>query len=171
MQVVRVVRHRVQALGAALRDVVLVGCRGELVCLDGVGEPADPLIDVARHVDHVAGGRHQRQQGVGGLLRFLRRRGAFHQVDVHVRGARMFGVPRQHPFGQRHDLGGALVRRAVALPVAPRAQVHHRFDIEHRRVDDHPVALVKPPHRRRVRLFAGPGDRRPSRIARRQRSI
>ena len=43
VQVVRVIAERIQPLRAALRDVVLVGLRGQLVRLHDVGVAADAL--------------------------------------------------------------------------------------------------------------------------------
>jgi hypothetical protein len=65
VDVVRVVGHRVEALRAALRDVVLVREHGQLVALRRVGIAAHPLIDVRRHVHQVPGRRHQPEQPVG----------------------------------------------------------------------------------------------------------
>ena len=84
VDVVRVVGHRIEPLRAALGDVVLVGGNRQLVALDRVRIAADALIDVRRHVHHVPRRRHERQQRVGRLLGFLRRRRALHQMDVHV---------------------------------------------------------------------------------------
>ena len=86
----RVVRHRVQPLRPALSDVVLVGGDRELVRAHRICIPPHALIDVGRHVHHVAGGRHQRQQRICRLLRLLGSN-ALHQVDVHVDRAGMPG--------------------------------------------------------------------------------
>jgi hypothetical protein len=145
----------IQPLRAALRDVVHVGRNRKLVALDRVRVAADALIDVRRHVDHVAGGRHQRQQRVGGTLAALRRIGTLDEMDVHVHRARVFRVARHDVLGQLDHFRGAGVRRAVALPVAPRPQVHHRLDVERRRVE-----IVREPL---VHLFQSPPNRPSSR--------
>ena len=155
VHVVRVVAHRVQALRAALGDVVLVGGDGEPVALHRVGVAADALVDVRGHVDHVARGGHQRQQGVGGLLGALRRRRRLDQVHVHVQRAGVLRVLAHDPLGERDDLRGALVRSPVGHPVAPGAQVHHRLDVEHRDVGVVGKALVHLAHGLGVRAIVG----------------
>ncbi len=147
VDVVRVVGHRIQALRPALRDVVLVGRDGELVALHRVGVAADALVDVRGHVHHVAGGRHQRHQRVGGLLGPLRRGRRLEQVDEHVQRAGVLRVLRDHLFGERDDLARALVRLAVGHPVAPGPQVHHRLDVEHRDVEVVRELLMHAAHR------------------------
>jgi hypothetical protein len=129
VDVVRVVGHGVHALGPALRDVALVGLHRQLVALHRVGIAPDPLIDVRRHVDHVPGVGQQRQQRVRGRLGLLRC-DRFHQVDVHVQRTGMLRVAAYDVLGEGDDGGRARVRLAVAHPVAPRAQVHHRLDVE-----------------------------------------
>ena len=109
VDVVRVVGHRIETLRPALGDVVLVGGDGELVASSR--RRSGPRAGrCARHVHHVAGRRHQRQQRVGGLSA---RSGA---VVASTRWMSMcsaagcFGVAAQHVFGER--------RRSPACPRA-----------------------------------------------------
>jgi hypothetical protein len=153
VDVVRVVAHRVQALGLALGDVVLVGLGRQVVALDGVREAADALVDVRGHVDHVARTGHQRHQEVGRLLRLLRVDG-LHQVDVQVQRQRVLRVLLDHRLHQRRDLRRALVRRAVRHPVAPRPQVHHRLRVHGGDVEVLRVLLLQRAHRGGVGLVA-----------------
>ena len=154
VDVVRVVGHRIHALGPALGDVALVGLDRQLVALHRVGVAADALVDVRRHVDHVPGVGQQRQQRVGGGFGLLRRH-RLHQVDVHVQRARMLRMAPHHVLGEGDDLGGAGVRLAVAHPVAPGPQVHHRLDVEHRDVGVVGELRVHGPHGVRVGLVVG----------------
>ena len=60
-----IVRQRIQALGAALRDVVLVGSCREQVRFDNIRVTADALLNVRRHVNNVPRAWHERQQPIG----------------------------------------------------------------------------------------------------------
>ncbi|MNS74868.1 hypothetical protein D3C72_1083550 [compost metagenome] len=129
VDVVRIVAVADQALVAGIADEGLVGPRRRQVQADGVGVAAAPHIDVARHVDQVAGaGRGGGGQAVGGGLGALGI-GGFHQVDVEVGGLNVIGGAGQDALDQTHRLaaaahGGAL----VGLPVVPRGRVHDRLD-------------------------------------------
>ena len=82
------------------------------------------------HVHHVTRGGHQREQAVScgfGLLSLI----GFHQVNIKMQCARMIGIARDDSFGEGHNLRGPFVRHAIAGPVTPRPQIHHRFDVEH----------------------------------------
>ena len=57
------------------------------------------------------------------------------------------GTAREHLLGQPDDVIGARMRRPIALPVAPRPQVHHRLDVEHRRVEIVGESLLQTMHR------------------------
>ena len=90
-------------------------------------------------------------------------------MDVHVHRAGMLRIARQHLLGERDDVLGARVWSAIALPVAPRPQVHHRLDIEHRGVEIIREPLVHTAHRVRVRRVARLPIRRRSEYRSRQR--
>ena len=91
------------------------------------------MVDVRRHVDDVAGARHQRQQAIGFRLGALRRVGRLPQVNP-------VGAARPDDSGVRASTRSSDawtsrvsgVRHAVARPVVPRPQVHQRFGVERR---------------------------------------
>ena len=82
-------------LGAALRDVVFVRFRRELVHANDVGMTADALIDVRGHVDHVAGARHQRHEPIGFGFSALRI-GRLPEVNPEMQRAGMQLVLGEH---------------------------------------------------------------------------
>ncbi len=176
----RVVRHRIEALRAAMRQIALVSVDRELVAADRVGVAADALVDVRGHVDHVPRRRHQGQDRVRRALGSFRRRGRFEQVNQQVQRGRVGRIAAQHVLGERDDVGRAGVRTSVRHPVVPRPQVHHRLDVEHRDVEVAREAAVHRAHGLGVGAIVGgavggpaavaPGQRRrsaPARAARR----
>ena len=127
----RVVAVGVEAVRRRLGDVRLVRRHRVLVDGDRVGEPADAEVDVRRHVDHVAGGRHQRRQPVGERLGPLRRGRGLHRVDVEMDGVGVAGVRGQRLLQRRHQVGLSRLRRPpVLLPVVPGREVHQRVAVE-----------------------------------------
>jgi hypothetical protein len=131
---VRIVPETIHAHGRiGRRQIFFVYPDRRLVIGQRVKIAPDPVVDVARHMHEVAGAGNGTPQPVGiglGALRPVRR---LHRVDVIVDRARMVRVARQHAFERRHDRGALLVWRVAAgLPVIPRAEVHHRFSVEHR---------------------------------------
>ncbi len=134
MDVVRVVPEAIHAHGRiGRRQIFFVHPDRRLVVGQRVKIAPDPVVDVARHVHEVAGAGNGPPQPVRiglGALGPVRR---LHRVDVIVHRARMVRVARQHAFERRHDGAALLVWRVAAgLPVIPRAEVHHRFGVEHR---------------------------------------
>ena len=133
VDVVRVVGHRVEALGPALRDVVLVGGDRGLVGGRGVRVAAHALVDVRGHVHHVPRARHQLQQAVRRGLRLLRRV-RLHGVDVEVVRPGVVRVAGEHLLQVADDLGRLRVGPAVAQPVVPGPHVHERLRVDRGRV-------------------------------------
>ena len=91
VDVVRVVRERIDALRVLPLDEHLVGVDGVLVGLHGVVPASDADVDVRGHVDHVAFARHELREPLGARHRGLR----VHRldgVDVVVAGAGMVRV-------------------------------------------------------------------------------
>ena len=145
MNVVRIVGHGIEALRPTLRDVIFVSRDREFVAAHGVGIAAHALINMRGHVHHVARSRHEREQTVGGRFRFFCFFG-FHQVDVQMQCAGMLRIACDDFFSERDDLRGSFVRPAVARPVTPGSEVHHRFHIQRSRVEIVRVALVRFAH-------------------------
>ena len=63
--VMRIVAGRVDALCAALRDVILVRFDCPDVRIRGIAVPADADVHMTRHVNQMTGARHQRAESVG----------------------------------------------------------------------------------------------------------
>ena len=114
-------------LGAALRDVVLVGCDRLLVRLHGIDVAPDSHVDVRRHVDDVSRAGHQRQQPIRFLLGALGRPRRFPEVNPVMERTGMLRIGREHALDGRQRLRRAVVGQAVAGPVVPRPQVHQRL--------------------------------------------
>ncbi len=165
----RVVRHRIDALGTALADVVLVRLGRRDVRRRRVGVAAHPLVDVRGHVDHVAGAGHQRAQPVRRGLRALGALRRFHGVDVEVVRSRMVLVAGQHLLEGGHDLVRPGVGPAVPRPVVPGAKVHERFRVHGLGVEVGGVLPGQVPHRVRVGLVRGRAVLLPAGVAARHR--
>ena len=155
MNVVRIVAERVQALRAALRDVVLVGRHCQLIRAHDIGVASYPQIDVRGHVDNVAGAGHQRQQAIGFLLGPLGNFGRLPDVNPVVKRARMFRIRRDHALESRHGLLGPLLCFPVPRPVVPRPQVHQRLGKHRRRIEVARVFLRERAHRIGKRAIGG----------------
>ena len=74
VNVVGIVGERIETLSLAGGNIFLVLLGGEHIHFHRIGETAHSIIDVRRHMDDVAGGRHQRFESVGGCF------GAFGRV-------------------------------------------------------------------------------------------
>ena len=120
----RIVGHRIEALRAALRDVILVRSDRHLVAPHRICIAAHALVDVRRHVHHVTRRRHQRKQAIGSGFSLIGLVG-FHQMNVEMQRAGMLRIAGDHFFRERHNLRGSFIRQTVTCPVTPRAQVHH----------------------------------------------
>ena len=83
VNVVRVVRERIDALRLLPFDEHLVGVDGVLVGLHGVVPASDADVDVRGHVDHVSFARHELRESLGARHRGLRVH-RFDGVDVVV---------------------------------------------------------------------------------------
>ena len=132
VDIVRVVGEGVVARVLGLGEVGLVGLDRGDVGAQRIEVAADPEPGVGRHVDDVAGARHQRGQAVGVGLGALGRRRGLGQVDVEVDRARMVGIGGQHLLDRGDRLAGAaLGGAAVGLPVVPGRGVHDRIRKQH----------------------------------------
>ncbi len=123
-----------------------------------------------RHVNHMAGGRHQRTQSIRAPLGAIGIVGRFDQMNVVVQRTGVIGIPRDRPLERIEDACRLRLRGAILLPVVPRHRVHRRVGIQRLDVG---VVRILPCHR-----LHGGGiraiQRRPiahacRRVARRQR--
>ena len=122
----RHVSHRVDALRAALCDVVVVGCDSELVRKRAIVVAPYPNVDMRGHVYQVAGARNHTSQSVGGsdsALWLL----LLDSVNVEMIRTGMIGVVLQYEIERRKDLFGERLGFPVLGPVRPRHRIHHRF--------------------------------------------
>ena len=131
MDVVRIVAERIDALRAGLGEIGFVGLLRRLVGVERIEVAADAVVDVARHVNDVAGARHQRREPVGIGLRPLGPVRRLDEMDVEVDGADMGGAAREHRLEPLQDAGGPPLRLVAAgLPVVPGLRVHRRLGRE-----------------------------------------
>ena len=135
VEVVRVIHHAVDVARLRLGEVRAVCLHRLHVGRPRVRVPADPVVDVRRHVDHVPRAGRERAQTIGGGEGALRCGAPLHRVDIEMVGARVIRVCREHPLERDDDLLGAGLGLAVLRPQGPRAQVHHRVGEERRRVE------------------------------------
>ncbi|MNS41659.1 hypothetical protein D3C72_740170 [compost metagenome] len=128
VDVVRIIAVAHQALVARVADEGLVGPRRRHVQPHGVGVAPAPHIDVAGHVDQVAGaGGARRGQAVGGGLGPLGI-GGLQKVDVEMGRLHMGRVAGEDGLDQTHGLAAAADGGAfVGFPVVPRRGVHRRL--------------------------------------------
>ena len=97
--------------------------------------PADALIDVRRHVDHVPGARHQRHEAIGFRLGALRI-GRLPEVNPQVQRTGMTLVAdRSRTAARLCTSCGLFVQLTVAREVSPRPQIHQRFGVERARIE------------------------------------
>ena len=164
VDVVRVVRERIDAHRVLPFDEHLVGVDGVLVGLHGVVPPSDADVDVCGHVDHVPFARHELSEPLGARHRGLRVH-RFDRVDVVMARAGVVRVARDDSLELAYDFIGAGVGSPVGLPVVPRAEVHQRFGIQGRGVEVVGVGVGDPLHRARVRRV------QPGTIGRRDRLV
>ena len=169
VDVVRVIRERIDAHRVLPFDEHLVGVDGVLVGLHGVVPPSDADVDVCGHVDHVPFARHEPSEPLGARHRGLRVH-RFDRVDVVMARAGVVRVARDDSLELAYDFLGAGVGSPVGSPVVPRAEVHQRFGVQGRGVEVVGVGVGDPLHRARVqRVQLGTVGRRDRRVALRDR--
>ena len=149
VDVMRVVRERIDAHRVLPFDEHFVGVDGVLVGLDSVVPPSDADIDVCGHVDHVPFARHEPSEPLGARHCRLRVH-RFNRVDVVMAGTGVVRVARDDFPELSYDFIRARVRSTVGSPVVPRAEVHQRFGVQSRCVEVVGVGLGDPAHRARV---------------------
>ncbi len=106
-----------------------------------------------RHVDEVAGARHQRRQPLGRRRRSIGRLRRFDRMDVVMIRARMLRIALHHAFERRHDLSRPGLRCVVGFVELPRMLIHDAFGVERGHVEIVGKLLRQLAHRRRVRLL------------------
>lgn len=124
VHVMRVIGAHVEALGAALADVVAVGFHGAFISDDGVGVLADAHVDMGGHVDEVTGVGDAAGETIGGGEAEFGLGPGFDGVDVEVIGAGMIGVSAEHGFERVEDLLGFGFGMALVGPIVPGHGVH-----------------------------------------------
>ncbi len=145
VHVVGPVHQRIHAGRAGAFYEGAVRLRGLHVALGHQAVVARLQKDVARHVDEVARGRHQRQEACRARDGALEVGRGFDRVDVEVVRAGVVRVPSHHRLEHRDELLRSRRRLAVGGPELPRPQHHqalseHRGEVEVVRILLHQVA-------------------------------
>ena len=134
MDVVRIIAQSIDGhRRGGRRQISFIDRHRGLVVRKRVEIPADPIVDVARHVHEVACAGEGAAQPVGmglGAFRPVRR---LHGVNVVVNRAGMVRILGEHALQCGHDGDALRVRLAPAgLPVVPWAEIHDGLGVENR---------------------------------------
>ena len=117
MDVVRIIRARIEAQRAAVPDVIAIRLDRALVGEDGVVILAHPHINVRGHVDQMSGRRRVIPQPVGGGQSVLRMRSRLDGVNVEMVRTRMIGITRRDVSERGEDFLRLGPGRALTRPV------------------------------------------------------